>query len=144
MAGKLKTAILLIAWLCVSSCYESPEVDFHSYQELSEYEFIYNGFFPEILKEDATHIQATYDITNKHVFGDFDFKRRSEYDLVINSYSIANKDSLLERIKKIHQPRTPKWFIPKEDLLKDNYLIVKHQNFYLMMDRKINRIYFLR
>jgi len=139
---KIITAILI--WLSLSACYESPHIDFHSFQELSEYNFIRNGWIPEVVGTDAYNIQETYDVGNHHVFGKFDFKYRSTYDSIIQSYDRVEKDSLLGRIEKIHKPRYQKWFIPKTDLAGGNYVITKHDNFYLILDTKINRIYYLR
>jgi len=139
-----KIALFLIVWFSLSSCNESPQVDFHSYQELAEYDFIINGWFPEILGDDASGILETYDNQNRHLFGKFDFKRRPEYESAVKSYLIAEKDSLFERIENISKPRYPKWFIPKEDLTDDKYIIAKHDNFYLILEKKSNRIYYLR
>ena len=139
-----KIALFLIVWFCFSSCNESPRVDFHSYQELAEYDFIINGWIPEILGDDASGIVETYDNQNRHLFGKFDFKRRPEYELAVRSYIKAEKDSLLERIEKIDKPRYPKWFVPKADLTGDKYILAKHNNFYLILDKKSNRIFYLR
>ena len=136
--------MFLIGCFCLSTCNESPQVDFHSFQELAEYDFISNGWFPEILGDDASGIQETYDNQNKHLFGKFDFRSRPEYESVIKSYLIAEKDSLFERIEKINKPRYPKWFIPKADLTCDKYIIAKHDNFYLILEKKSNRIFYLR
>lgn len=144
MAKVIKIAAVLGVWLWFTSCNESPYVEFHSYQELNEYEFFSNGWFPEILKEDAFGIQETYDVTSKHVFGKFDFKRRPAYDSIIANYSIEAKDSLLDRMGKIYKPRYPQWFIQKEDFANDKCLFVKQNDFYLIVEKKANRIYFFR
>jgi hypothetical protein len=144
MVRKIKITIFLTACLCLYSCNESPHIDFHSYQELSEYDFIRKGWFPEILKDDAFSIKESYDVNNKHLFGKFDFKNRPRYDSIFNSYLIVEKDSLLEKIEDIHKPRCPKWFVPKEYLTEDKYLIRRYNDFYLIMEKKANRIYFLR
>jgi hypothetical protein len=44
MARIISIAILLIAGFGLSSYNESPKVDFHSYEELSGYDFITNGW----------------------------------------------------------------------------------------------------
>lgn len=139
-----KITLFIIAMFCLSSCNESPQVDFHSYQELAEYDFIINGWFPEILGDDATGIMETYDIQSRHLFGRFDFRRRSEYESFIKSCPVLEKDSLFKRIVQINKPRYPKWFIPKADLSCDKYIFAKHDNFYLILEKKSNRIYFLR
>ena len=144
MERVIKIASLMIVWLCLFSCYESPHIDFHSYQELSEYNFISNGWIPEVIGNDAYSIQETYDVNNKHLFGKFDFKDRPKYDSIIKNYLIAEEDSLLIRIKEINKPRCPEWFIPKENLTKDKCVMVKVENFYLIMEKKRNRIYYLR
>ena len=89
MERVIKIASLMIVWLCLSSCYESPHIDFHSYQELSEYNFISNGWIPEVVGNDAYSIQETYDVNNNHLFGKFDFKDRPKYDSIIKNYLIA-------------------------------------------------------
>ena len=139
-----KLAFLFTVCLCFSSCNESPYVIFHTYQELSEYDFISEGRIPEILDVDAIEIRETYDITNKHIFGSFDFIRRPKYDSVIMSYPTGDKSSLLKMIKEIKKPRYPKWFIPEEDIIRGQYIIAKQKDFYLLMDKKVDRIYFLR
>jgi hypothetical protein len=144
MAIITRIALLLSACLSLYSCSESPHIDFHSYQELCEYEFIQNGWFPELLSEDASGIQETYDVNNKHLYGKFDFKNRPNYDSIMNNYSSVAKDSLIGRIEKIRKPRCPKWFIPMKDLTNNNYIIAEHNNFYLIMDKKANRIYYVR
>lgn len=144
MKINLKIAVLLTTCLSFSSCNESPYVIFHSYQELSEYDFISQGRIPEIVNDDAIEIRETYDITNNHIFGSFDFIHRPEYDSVINGYSKGDKGSLLKRIEDISKPRYPKWFIPKEDINGGKYIIANHKGFFLMLDRNVNRIYFLR
>ena len=144
MARIFKIAILLIAGLNLSSCNESPKVDFHSYEELSGYAFIDNGWIPEILNDDASGILETYDIASNHLYGKFDFKNRTKYDSIIKSYIIVDRDSLLEKIEKIKKPRCPEWFISKEDITNDKYIVAKNKDFYLMMDKEANRIYYLR
>lgn len=134
----------MTVWLCVLSCNESPQVDFHSYQELSEYNFISNGWIPEVLGTDAYSIQETYDINNHHLFGKFDFKYRSNYDSIMKSYPMLEEDSLLKKIEEIKKPRYPAWFVPKEDLKKDNYMMVKYKDFFVIMEKRTNRIYYLR
>ena len=143
MEKTIKVSFPLVC-LCFSSCYESPHIDFHSYQELSEYNFITHGWIPELMGEDAYAIQETYDVNNRHLFGKFEFKDRVRYDSIIKSYSVVEGDSLLAAIKAINKPRYPKWFIPKEELVKGNYIMVKHENFYLIMEKNGNRIYYLR
>jgi len=144
MERMLKITTWILVLISLSSCYESPHIDFHSFQELSEYNFIRNGWIPEAVGNDAINIQETYEVANHHVFGKFDFKFRSTYDSIIQSYEHVEKDSLLARIEEIHKLRYPAWFIPKADLTTNNYRIAKHKNFYLILDRKINRIYYLR
>lgn len=140
----IKKASLILVCFFLLSCYESPQVDFHSYQELSEYNFIGNGWFPEILGKDAYGIQETYDSNNHHLFGKFDFTFRSGYDSIMKSYPVLEEDSLLKRIEEIKKPHCPAWFISKEELVNNHYIRVKHNNFYLVMNKKVNRIYFLR
>lgn len=137
-------AILAITWLLLFSCNESPSIDFHSYQELSGYSFIQNGWFPEILKGDAYSIKETYDVNNKHVFGKFEFSDRTKYDSIICTYSIVERDTLLAKIDEIDKPLYPEWFITKSDLDKGNYTSVKHMDLYLIIEKGINRIYFIR
>jgi len=144
MGRKITLATLILVWFCLSSCYESPHIDFHSYQELSEYDFIRNGWIPDVVGIDATNIQETYDNTNHQVFGKFDFKNRPLYDSIIKSYNPVETDLLISRIKEIKKPRYPSWFILLQDITRDNCMIAKHDNFYLIMDKKVNRIYFLR
>lgn len=144
MNGWIKTVSLSIVLICFSSCYESRHVDFHSYKELAEYSFINDGWIPEVMGQDACAIQETYDVNNNHLFGKFDFKNRLVYDSVFRTCVAVREDSLLAKIEQINKPRCPKWFIPKERLIKSNYLMVKHQNFYLIMEKKGNRIYYLR
>lgn len=144
MERTIKIVLGMIVCLCLSSCSESPQVDFYSYQELSEYNFINNGWIPEIVGNDAYAIRETYDINNNHLFGKFDFKYRPKYDSITKSYLVMKKDSVLARVEKINKPRYPKWFIPKEDLTKGNYILLKYGDFYLIMEKKINRIYYLR
>jgi len=140
----INATFLLTALFCLSSCNESPYVIFHTYQELSEYDFISQGRIPEIVNDDAVEIRETYDIAKNHIFGSFDFVRRTEYDSVIKCYSTGDKDSLIKRIEEINKPRYPKWFIPIEALTGGQYIIAKHKDFYLMMDKNANRIFFLR
>jgi len=144
MERLIKTVSLSVVCLCFSSCYESRHVDFHSYQELSEYSFISDGWIPEVMGQDACAIQETYDINNNHLFGKFDFRNRPVYDSIFKSCVVVQEDSLFAKIDAIKKPRCPKWFIPKERFLKSNYLMVKQQDFYLIMDRKKNIMYYLR
>jgi hypothetical protein len=144
MERAIKTSTLLLVWLCIYSCNESPHIDFHSYQELSEYSFISNNWIPALVGKDAYTIQETYDTNNKHVFGKFDFKFRTDYDSIMKSYPATENDSLFARIAEILKPGYPEWFIPKEDLKKGNYVLAKYENFYLIMEKKVNRIYYLR
>jgi len=144
MSGWIKTVFLSIAYLCFSSCYESRHVDFHSYQELAEYSFISDGWIPEVMGQDACAIQETYDINNNHLFGKFNFKNRPVYDSIFKSCVLVSEDSLFAKIDAIRKPRCPEWFIPKERLVKSNYLMVKQQDFYLILEKKRNRIYYFR
>lgn len=140
----IKIAALVGLSLWVTSCSESPYVEFHSYQELNEYNFFSNGWFPEILREDAFGIQETYDVTSKHAFGKFDFKQRPDYDSIITSYQTVEKDSLLDRIEKTNKPRYPQWFIQKEEFANDRCIFLKDNDFYLIVKKESNRFYFFR
>ena len=144
MAKIIRIAAFFGVWLWLTSCNELPYVEFHSYQELNEYEFFSNGWFPEIIREDAFGIQETYDVTSKHLFGKFDFKQRPAYDSIIANYRIVEKDSLLDRIEKINKPLYPQWFIQKKDFAGDKCLFVKQNDFYLIVEKESNRIYFVR
>ncbi|MDD4970663.1 MAG: hypothetical protein PHT07_14650 [Paludibacter sp.] len=144
MGRTINIATLLLVWLSLSSCYESPYIDFHSYQELSEYNFIRNGWIPEVVGNDASNIQETYDNTNHQVFGKFDFKNRPLYDSIFKSYDPVEANLLIARIKEIKKPQYPSWFIRLDDIKNDNCVLAKHENFYLIMDKKGNSIYFLR
>ncbi|MGE5796637.1 MAG: hypothetical protein ACM339_11815 [Ignavibacteria bacterium] len=125
MIGFVKTITLLIICFFLYSCNESAHVDFHSYQELSEYDFINNGWFPEILKDDAYMIQETFDIGNKQLFGKFDFKNRSKYDSIIHTYHLTDRDSLINHIGKINKPIYPDWFVSKENININNFILGK-------------------
>jgi len=144
MKRTIQTALLILFLQCLGSCTESPHIDFHSYQELSGYNFIGDGWFPQILGKDAINIQATYDVATHHVFGKFDFTDRSAYDSIIQGYHIVRIDSLLATIKEIRKPRYPAWFIPKEDITEGNYTMATYESFYLLIDKKRNCIYFVR
>lgn len=143
MPKPFKIASILFVYLCIS-CSESPYVEFHSYQELSEYEFFSHGWFPEILSEDAFAIQETYDISSRHVFGKFDFKHRATCDSSITNYEIVTKKALLGRIEKIDRPDFPEWFLSTENIDTTQYLLKTHNDFYLIVSKTANRIYFLR
>ncbi len=144
MIRNLRVAVLAIIWLLLFSCNESPSIDFHSYQELSGYSFIRDGWFPEILKGDAYSIKETYDVNNKHVFGKFEFSDRTKYDSIICTYSKVERDTLLALIDKIDKPLYPEWFITKSDLAKGNCTSVKHMDFYIIIEKETNRIYYIR
>ena len=144
MKRTIQSTILILFLQCFVSCTESPHIDFHSYQELSGYNFIRNGWIPEILGNDACNIQATYNVASQHVFGKFYFTNRIAYDSILRNYHVPGKDSLLARIGEIRKPRFPEWFIPKESITESNYVMAKYGNFYLLMDKKDNSIYFVR
>jgi hypothetical protein len=141
---KVYLPLFLLAFFCFSSCDESPKIDFHSFQELSQYDFIRNGWFPEILQNDACNIQETYDINNKHIFGKFDFIEKSKYDSIISTCLLVPMDSLIEHMEKINKPKYPQWFIPKDDLKNSRYTVVKQKEFYLIIERDKSRIYYVR
>jgi len=144
MKRTIQIALLILFLQCIGSCTESPHIDFHSYQELSGYNFIGNGWFPEILGKDAGSIQATYDVATHHVYGKFDFTDRATYDSIIQGYHRVRIDSLLEMIKEIRKPRYPAWFIPKVDITEGNCVVTKYEDFFLVMEKKRNCIYFVR
>jgi hypothetical protein len=141
---KVNLPLFLFAFFCFSSCNESPKIDFHSFAELSQYDFIVNGWFPDILQNDAYNIQETYDINSKHLFGKFDFNDRSGYDSIISTCLVVQADSLIEHIEKIKKPEFPQWFIPNDDLNNSRYTVVKQKEFYLIIERDKNRIYYVR
>lgn len=134
----------LLLFFCLSSCSESPYVEFYSYHELMEYEFFSHGWFPEILKEDAFAIKETYDVTSRHAFGQFEFKRRELYEVELKNYPSVSANLLLEKINKIERPTFPDWFVEKESIAKGQYLLVKSGDFYLIAEKTTNRIYFFR
>lgn len=140
----INTTLILTAWFYLSSCNESPHIDFYSFQELSQYDFIRNGWFPDILQKDAVNIRETFDYNNKHVFGKFEFTHRPTYDSIFNSCLIVERDSLLKNIEKIKKPAYPKWFISKRDLNTNQYLVGKQKEFYLIMEVGKNCIYYFR
>jgi hypothetical protein len=142
--GRISKIGLLFVLITLFSCYEGAHIDFRSYQELAKYNFLDNGWFPEILKADAKEILEVYDVNNKHLYGKFDFSQREKYDSIVNSYTVANADSLLERVKNINTPHYPEWFVPKKELANDKYMIFYHSDFYLITEKRTNRIYFLR
>lgn len=144
MQRVIKITPFITLWLWIASCNQSPQIDFHSYQELSEYSYIGNGWIPEILGEDAYGIQETYDIYNNHLFGKFDFTNRTIYDSIINTYQPMKLDSIVARINTIDRPRCPDWFIEIDNLSTTKQKMVKHDNFFLIMMEGQNRIYFVR
>ena len=144
MKRTIKTYSLMIVCLCLFSCNESPQIDFQSYQELSGYNFISNGWFPDILGADSYNILETYDLNNRDAFGKFNFKQRAVYDSIIRNYQSVKADSLLSRLNKIGKPGYPSWFIPKAEVSDRNYILAKQNNFWLLMDRKSNRIFFFK
>ena len=144
MKRSIKTASIIIVLLSLFSCNWSPQIDFQSYKELSGYDFIDNGWFPEILGNDSYNILETYDLYNNHSYGKFDFKQRSLYDSIIRNYQRVKVDTLLSVMNKIRKPRYPSWFIQKAEVTGSNYVLAKQNNFYLLMEKKTNRIYFFR
>ena len=144
MKRTIKTAFIVIVCLCIFSCNESPQIDFQSYQELSGYNFISNGWFPEILGTDSYNILETYDLNNNHAFGKFEFKQRPVYDSIIKNYRLVKAETLMSSLNMIGKPLYPAWFIPKAEVSGLNYVIVKQNTFYLLMEKKANRIYFFR
>jgi len=139
-----KIALILIGILGLTACNKSPRIDFHSYQELCGYSFFNNGWFPDILRVDAIKIQETYDVNNKHLFGKFDFTIREAYDSIVAGYPVVERDSVVAQIEKIKTPCCPEWFVPNDELSNEKYLFVYHNGFYLIMDKRANRFYFLR
>ncbi len=144
MPKLLKITFSVILFLCLSGCNESPVVEFYSYQELMEYEFFSHGWFPGILKEDAFGIKETYDVTSRRAFGQFEFKQRELYEADLKDCPPVAIGLLLEKIGKIERPALPKWFVPKDSIAKGYYLLVKHGDFYLIVAKNTNRIYFFR
>lgn len=144
MPKLLKLSFFLILFLSFSGCNESPYVEFYSYHELLEYDFFSHGWFPGILKEDAFGIKETYDITNRHAFGKFEFKQRDLYEPDFKTCRSVPADSLLGKIEEIKRPSFPKWFVPKENIAKSQYLLLKYNDFFLIVEKNTNCIYFLR
>lgn len=144
MQTPIKITILSVICVFLFSCNESPHVDFHSYQELSLYGFFDKEWLPEILGADLTHVQQTYDVNNKHLFGEFEFTDRERYDSIVETYDKVEIDTLINRMEQINKPIAPDWFISKRDLVKGNYIFVKHQEFYLILEKEANRIYYMR
>ena len=144
MLKLLKLSFFLGLFLCLSGCTESPYVEFYSYHELMEYDFFSHCWFPGILKEDAFGIKETYDVTSRHAFGKFEFKQRDLYEPDFKTCRSVPADSLLSKIEEIERPSFPKWFIPKGNIEKSRYLIVKDKDFFLIVEKDTNCIYFLR
>lgn len=144
MPNLLKIPIVLLLFLGLSSCSESPEVEFYSYHELMEYEFFSHGWFPGILKGDAFAIKETYDVGSRHAFGRFEFKQRKLYEAELRKCQPVDLGLLLDKIKKIKRPALPKWFAQKGNLTKDKYLLLRYDDFYLIAEKNANRIYFFR
>lgn len=144
MQKVIKITTLISLWLSHASCNQSPQIDFHSYQELSEYSYISNGWIPEILGSDVYGIQETYDIYNSHLYGKFDFTNRQRYDSIISTYPTIEPDSIIARINAIKRPQSPNWFIEIDYLSATKQKMVKHENFYLILEMSQNRIYFVR
>ncbi len=142
MPRLLKLPIFLLLFLF--ACSESPEVDFHSYHELMEYEFFSNGWFPRILKEDAFAIKETYDVGSRHAFGQFEFKQRELYEAELSKCQSVTSGSLLDKIESVKRPALPKWFAQKDNITNGKYLLVKNGDFYLIAEKNANRIYFFR
>lgn len=144
MQKVIKITALISLWLSHASCNQSPQIDFHSYQELSEYSYIGNGWIPEILGADASGIQETYDIYNNHLYGKFEFANRAIYDSIINTYQPIKLDSIVAKINAIERPRCPDWFIEIDNISATKQKMLKHDNFYLIADMNQHRIYYLR
>src|SRR5690242_9940535 len=125
MPKLLKLSFLLILFLCLSACNESPVVEFYSYHELMEYEFFSRGWFPEILKEDASGIKESYDVSSRYAFGQFEFKQRELYEADLKTCPTVAAGLLQEMMDKIERPSLPQWFVPKDSLAK-GHLLIKH------------------
>ncbi len=144
MLKLIKLSFFLILFLSFSGCSESPYVEFYSYHELMEYNFFSHGWFPGILKEDAFGIKETYDVTSRHAFGKFEFRQRDLYEPDFKICRSVPADSLLSKIEEIERPSFPRWFIPKGDITKSQYLLLKDKDFFLIVEKNTNCIYFLR
>jgi len=144
MSKLFKIAIILFVWLCFPGCNESPYVEFYSYHELMEYDFFSHGWFPGILKEDAFGIKETYDVTSRHAFGKFEFKQQDLYETDFKTCRTIPADSLLGKIEEIERPFFPKWFISRDSIAKGHYLLLKYNDFFLIVEKNTNCIYFLR
>ncbi len=144
MLKLLKIYSSLMLFLLLSACSESPYVEFFSYHELMEYKFFSHGWFPGILKEDAFGIKETYDISSRHVFGQFEFRQRELYEVELKSCPFVAAGLLQEKIGKIERPSLPKWFIPKDSIADGHYLLVRYGDFFLITGKNANRIYFFR
>jgi len=109
-----------------------------------EYEFFSHGWFPGILKEDAFAIKETYDVANRHAFGQFEFKQRKLYEAELKACRLVPADSLLATMEKIERPVVPQWFATTKNIAKGQYILMKYDDFYLIAEKNANRIHFVR
>lgn len=139
-----KAGLLLLAVACLASCKESPVVDFHSYEELLEYPYYSNGWYPDIARDDLFDIRETYDTYNKHVIGRYEFKIRPRYDSMVAHFAAASKEEALKKLAEIDHPQYPAWLDDIKNLNTDKYRFFKQGDFYLLMDKKENRFIFFK
>lgn len=99
---------------------------------------------PRDIKGGCFAIKETYDVGSRHAFGRFEFKQREFYENELKTCQLVSATLLLGKIESIEQPAFPKWFVSKENIKNGQYLLARYDDFYLIVEKNANRIYFLR
>ena len=109
--------ILLLTTMFLFSCTENIEQSYKNYQDFIKTSDGNKSWFPDLVSKDCYNIKEIHNIDNNNSFVTFNYRKENKIDSLI-SCKTTNKITVKEFntfIKKINNPKRPKWFLKPEN-----------------------------
>ena len=139
---------LLIGFLglMIFSCQDISEVQFETYQDLSESGYLSKGWIPKILPETSSNIKEVHNLDINRVFGTFNFFSLTKNNSIVifNQLIKISPDQVIARKDSITSPKIPNWFPSDKEIRNSNFELYLYEDFYLILNMKSEIGYFLK
>ena len=135
---------LLSTVLFLSGCFDTFEQSYLNYSDLKR---MHNprlqGWFPDIVDEDAYNLKETHSIGPIESLGKFSYGKQHKIDTLLSNreiYRPSTVDSFKQFISSFKSIQVPEWFIKVENYA--GKMVFRKQDTYFIQSKEDRTIYF--
>ena len=124
------------------SCTENIEQSYKNYQDFIKTSDGNKSWFRDLISKDCYNIKEVHNIDNNNSFVTFNYRKENKIDSLISCIT-TNKITVKEfntLIKKINNPKRPKWFLKPENTVGLEFFQTK--NMIIAKDLATKAVYF--